>query len=213
MVKNLPANAGDEGLIFKLGRSSGGGNGNPLQYSCLGNPMDRGAWWATVSGVAQSLTWLSTHYRLEFQIIFYKVWSIGQDLIFCLWIFSYSNTVENFFLHLIAFFFFKLKIDLPYLYEAFWILYYIISWCHHVIFLLCSRLYWLVFESRMQQLGIPGINPTAKFCLLTFWKGFLHLYSYRIRVCRFLFCTVFDWGPLSFTFWKRLIKLMLILLW
>ena len=56
MVKNLPANAGDEGLIFKLGRSSGGGNGNPLQYSCLGNPMDRGAWWATVSGVAQSLT-------------------------------------------------------------------------------------------------------------------------------------------------------------
>ena len=84
---------------------------------------------------------------------------------------------------------------------------------HQLIFLLCSRLYWLVFESRMQQPGIPGINPTAKFCLLTFWKGFLHLYSYGIRVCRFLFCTVFDWGPLSFTFWKRLIKLMLILLW
>ena len=52
-VKNLPANAGDEGeagSIPGLGRSPGGGNGNPLQYSCLENPMDRGAWWATVHG-------------------------------------------------------------------------------------------------------------------------------------------------------------------
>ena len=52
VVKNLPANAGDPGLIPGLGRSPGGGNGNPLQYSCLENPMDRGAWWATVCGVA-----------------------------------------------------------------------------------------------------------------------------------------------------------------
>ena len=44
MGKNLPANAGDAGLIPGLGRSPGGGNGNPLQYSCLGIPMDRGAW-------------------------------------------------------------------------------------------------------------------------------------------------------------------------
>ena len=43
-VKNLPANAGDVGLVPGLGRCSGGGNGNPLQYSCLGNPMDREAW-------------------------------------------------------------------------------------------------------------------------------------------------------------------------
>ena len=48
MVKTLPANAGDAGLIPGLGRSTGVGNGNPLQYSCLKNPMDRGAWWATV---------------------------------------------------------------------------------------------------------------------------------------------------------------------
>ena len=51
MVKNPPANAGDSGdsgLIPGSGRSPGGGNGNLLQYSCLGNPMDRGAWWATV---------------------------------------------------------------------------------------------------------------------------------------------------------------------
>jgi len=44
-------NAGDLGLIPGLGRSPGGGNGNPLQYSCLENPMDRGAWWAPVHGL------------------------------------------------------------------------------------------------------------------------------------------------------------------
>ena len=44
MVKNLPANAGDAGSIPEWGRSPGKGNGNPLQYSCLENPMDRGAW-------------------------------------------------------------------------------------------------------------------------------------------------------------------------
>ena len=51
MVKNQPANAGDirdAGSIPGSGRSLGGGNGNPLQYSCLENPMDRGTWWATV---------------------------------------------------------------------------------------------------------------------------------------------------------------------
>ena len=50
-VNNLPASAGDVGSIPGSGRSSGGGNGNPLQYTCLENPMDRGAWWATVHGV------------------------------------------------------------------------------------------------------------------------------------------------------------------
>ena len=51
VVKNPPANAGDTGSIPGLGRSPGGGNGNPLQYSCLGTPMDRGAWQARVHGV------------------------------------------------------------------------------------------------------------------------------------------------------------------
>ena len=58
VVKHLPANArdmGDAGLIPGLGRSSGG-DGNPLQYSCLENPLDRGAWWATVHGAAKSWT-------------------------------------------------------------------------------------------------------------------------------------------------------------
>ena len=50
VAKNLPTNAGNVGLIPELGRFPGGGNGNPFQYSCLGNPMDRGAWWATVCG-------------------------------------------------------------------------------------------------------------------------------------------------------------------
>ena len=54
MVKNPPANVGDAGLIPGLGRSPGEGNGNPLQHSCLENPMDRGTWWATVHGVAKS---------------------------------------------------------------------------------------------------------------------------------------------------------------
>ena len=56
MVKNPSANAGDVSLIPGSGRSPGGGNGNPLQYSCLENPMDRGAWWATVHGVGKSQT-------------------------------------------------------------------------------------------------------------------------------------------------------------
>ena len=59
VVKNLPANAGDTDSIPGLGRSPGEGNGNPLQYSCLENPMDRGAWQATVHGVAKSQTRLS----------------------------------------------------------------------------------------------------------------------------------------------------------
>ena len=67
-VKKSACNAGDwgnMGLIHGLGRSPGGGNGNPFQYSCLKNPMDRGAWWATVHGItksqAQLRNWAHTH--------------------------------------------------------------------------------------------------------------------------------------------------------
>ena len=62
VVKNLPANAGDirdSGSIPGSGRCPGEGNGNPLQYSCLENSMDRGAWWTIVHGVTKSLTQLS----------------------------------------------------------------------------------------------------------------------------------------------------------
>ena len=56
VVKNLPANVEDTVSIPGLGRSPGGGHGNPLQYSWLENPMDRGAWWTTVHGVAELAT-------------------------------------------------------------------------------------------------------------------------------------------------------------
>ena len=69
VVMNMPANegdTGDESLIPGLGRSPGEGHGNPPQYSCLENPMDRRAWWAAVRGVAERLTQLkrlSSHAR------------------------------------------------------------------------------------------------------------------------------------------------------
>ena len=89
-VKNLPANAGDTrdaGSIPGSGKSPGVGNGNPFQYSCLENTMDRGAWWATVHGVEKmGYDWATEHhhhlkYRYApsglclkvFKIIFYKV--------------------------------------------------------------------------------------------------------------------------------------------
>ena len=60
MVKILPAgDAGDMDSVLGLGRFPGGGSGNPLQYSCLENPMDRGVWWAVVHGVTRSWTELS----------------------------------------------------------------------------------------------------------------------------------------------------------
>ena len=70
MVKNLPTNAGDIrnlGLISGWGRSSGGRNGNPFQYSCLENSMDWGIWWATVQWVTNSQMWLSTHTQLNLE--------------------------------------------------------------------------------------------------------------------------------------------------
>ena len=62
VLKNLPANAGDTGDLGSIpgsGRSPGVGNGNPLQYSCLGHSKSRGAWWTTVRGVTKSQTQLS----------------------------------------------------------------------------------------------------------------------------------------------------------
>ena len=70
-VKNLPANAGNlrvAGSIPGSGRSSWVWNDNPLQYSCLDNPMDRGAWWATLHGVAKSRTWLSMQVCTSWQL-------------------------------------------------------------------------------------------------------------------------------------------------
>ena len=86
MVKNIPANTGDTGSIPGSGRSPGGEHGNPLQYSCLGNPVDAGAWWATAHGVTKSQTRLkqfSTHARrmtTDIQIFSYNV--TEENLVF-----------------------------------------------------------------------------------------------------------------------------------
>ena len=68
-VKNPPASAGDAGFIPGSGSSPGEGSSNPLQYSCLGNPMDRGAWWATVHGVAKSQTQQSNETTTKMETI------------------------------------------------------------------------------------------------------------------------------------------------
>ena len=66
--KESACNAGDSGLIPELGRSPGEGNGNPFQYSCLENPMDGGAWWATVHRVAESQTQLNDFHFHHFAV-------------------------------------------------------------------------------------------------------------------------------------------------
>ena len=74
VVKSPPANAGDTGDVGSIpvsGRSPGGGNGNLLQYSCLENSIDRGAWRATVHGVTKSQTLLSAHECTQFAYCFY----------------------------------------------------------------------------------------------------------------------------------------------
>ena len=83
MVKNPPANAGDirdVGLILKSGRSPGGGHGNPLQYSCLENPMDRGAWWPTVHRVVKSWPRLK-QFRTQALGVLERV---GRGILICL---------------------------------------------------------------------------------------------------------------------------------
>ena len=85
MVKNLPGNAGnvrDAGSIPGSRRCPREGHGNPLKYSCLENPMDRGAWWATVHSVTQSqtrLNRLSTHARVK--DVAYNLKYIGQSIL------------------------------------------------------------------------------------------------------------------------------------
>ena len=76
MVKNPPARAGDTGSIPALGRSPGKGNGNPHQYSCVGDLMDRGAWWTIVHGVATSWPGISEQTTTEDPIVLAPMSSI-----------------------------------------------------------------------------------------------------------------------------------------
>ena len=85
VVKNLPANARDTrdmGSIPWSERSPGVGNGNPLQYSCLENPMDRGAWWATVHGVTKSQTELTMSMNVESLLRYFKISYLIVHIIF-----------------------------------------------------------------------------------------------------------------------------------
>ena len=85
VVKNLPANAGDArnvGLFPGSGRPPGGGNGNPLQYSCLENSMDRGTWRATVHEVAKSWTRLSTQDTLQPSIMQYNIVHYSGQIVY-----------------------------------------------------------------------------------------------------------------------------------
>ena len=79
-VKASACNAGDLGSISVLGRSPGEGNGNPLQYSCLENPMDREAWWATVHGVAKNRTQLLELVKLLSPVrLFATPWTVAYQ--------------------------------------------------------------------------------------------------------------------------------------
>ena len=78
-IKASAYNVGDLGSIPGLGKSPGEGNGNPLQFSCLENPMDGGAWWATVHGVKKTWTGLSD-FTFTFKVLFY----LSFYLILCL---------------------------------------------------------------------------------------------------------------------------------
>ena len=85
MVKNLSADAGDLGDTSSIpgwGRSPGEGNGNPLQYSCLENPMDRGAWWVTVHRITKSQTLLGTFLLVSFFFFRMEIFNTEHKLIF-----------------------------------------------------------------------------------------------------------------------------------
>ena len=89
VIKNPPANAGDVGLIPGLGRFAWRRNGNPLQYSCLGNCMERGAWWATVHGVAKQAD-MSQHLNNSYSIHTYAI----QFVHFWFYLASYKFPIQ-----------------------------------------------------------------------------------------------------------------------
>ena len=113
VVKRLPANAGDLGSIPGSGRSPGEENGNPLQSSCLENPMDRGAWWATVHGLAKSQTRLSNFiFTFNLMVTYYnsnwklKCYFNSVHLVLILIIYGCKAVYGIFFFFKLCFFFF-----------------------------------------------------------------------------------------------------------
>ena len=93
VVKTPSAYMGDMSSIPGSGRSTGEENDNPLQYCCLESPMDRGAWWATVYGVAKSWTWLSDLKKNKKERTKKKIFNV---LALCIWYFDNSRNISNF---------------------------------------------------------------------------------------------------------------------
>ena len=134
-VKASASNAGNPDLIPGLGRSPGEGNGNPLQYSCLKNPMDGGAWQATVHGVAKSRTRLSD-FTFKFQTyissflldiyFFFRYLSI-----FILLIFNYASNIQV----------------IHHFQQCFQIISFSLCFqCHHLLYLIFFRIILLLFS-------------------------------------------------------------------
>ena len=99
VVKNLPANAGDAGSILMLERWPAEGNGNPLRYSCLENPMDRRAWWTTFHRVAKSQARLSTHYFFHILFPFRLLHNTEQSSL-CYTVGPYWSSILNTAVHI-----------------------------------------------------------------------------------------------------------------
>ena len=98
VVKNSPDNAGvirGSGLIPGSGRSPGGQHGNPLQYACLENPMDRGAWWAVVQRAAKSETRLSTHAMTNYMEYFFQVFIFHPLIFWVKYLFTFFCPPKN----------------------------------------------------------------------------------------------------------------------
>ena len=93
VVKSLPVSAGDMDSIPASGRAHGEGNGNPLKYSCLGNPMDRGTWRAAIQGAAKSWTQLSDW--TELNVTFIDLNTCSENLIYTMLIIKVSGIDQN----------------------------------------------------------------------------------------------------------------------
>ena len=107
VVKNSPANPGDTrdaGSIPRLGKSPGGGNGNLLQYSCLENTEDRGAWWTTVHEVAKSWTCLSLHTHTRITALCDCWWN------FRLWCRGFKKSKAKLFASVLSKFYFSVMV-------------------------------------------------------------------------------------------------------
>ena len=178
VVKNPPANAGDLGSFPGSGRYTGGGNGNPLQYSCLENPMNRGAWRATVRGV------LRVRHDLATQHMFY-LYKVSSKFISSLLIFSQCSLLIST-RHLF-------KISYYYFFSTFWLFQEFFNNIFEIIFLrghnselflsFCSGFYLSFYSSTYLSICLP-VNYL--YFILS-----IHSYGLLFSICDRLFLHFF----------------------